>query len=152
MMTGLMNSNLTYILLLAAVVLTICWLVFQKLQHRYGEYRRELAIRKMQEKRQQREASTGGPSFRAVSIVPARPCCKLARRYASTRYLTAEAPHLPLAGCRMPNCHCRYEHHADRRVEDRRNPFGIDHVPIGIDDNRRRADRRRSRTPALQFS
>lgn len=104
-------------------------------------YRHQRARRKLQQKLELRANSPR--TFRAVTIVPARPACKLVRRHMQTRYLTNEAPRLPLSGCHVGQCNCRYMHHEDRRVEDRRNPFGIDHVPMGVGDNRREQDRRR---------
>lgn len=107
----------------------------------FSEYRHQRARRKLQQKLELR--ANNPRSFHAVTIVPARPACKLVRRHIQTRYLTTEAPRLPLSGCHIEQCRCRYMHHEDRRVEDRRNPFGIDHVPMGVGDNRREQDRRR---------
>jgi hypothetical protein len=150
-MFGFMGTTLTLILMLATLALAAVWCIAILLRNRYTEHRRNVALRKLQEKVTQRE-SNSPRSFRAVSIIPARPSCKLVNRYSGTRYLTTEAPHLPLAGCRVQPCRCRYAHYDDRRVEDRRNPFGIDHVPIGIDSNRRARDRRRPRVQTLQYS
>jgi hypothetical protein len=140
------NSTLALLALGLILILAAGGYSSRVVQTRIAEYRRSQAMRKLQEKRLQR--AHAARSFHAVSIVPARPCCKLVRRYTSVRYLTADAPHLPLAGCRAPHCGCRSMHHEDRRIEDRRNPFGIDHVPIGMDTNRRGQDRRRAHKPA----
>jgi hypothetical protein len=56
----------------------------------------------------------------AVSIVPGEACCKMAKAQQSTRWLSAEAPRLPLAGCDALNCDCRYKHYADRRTDVQR--------------------------------
>ncbi|MCB1705711.1 MAG: hypothetical protein KDI17_12660 [Halioglobus sp.] len=53
--------------------------------------------------------------FHAVSIEPARNSCLAARQAGSQRYLSEEAPALPLAECTERECECRYQHHADRR-------------------------------------
>jgi hypothetical protein len=39
------------------------------------------------------------------------------------RFLSSEAPLLPLAGCTEKTCQCRYVHYADRRERDRRHPY-----------------------------
>jgi hypothetical protein len=40
-----------------------------------------------------------------------------------TRFLSIEAPLLPLAGCSMSaKCRCSYQHHDDRRGLSRRTP------------------------------
>lgn len=120
--------------------------------HRHvTEYRHQRALRKLQRKLMSR--ANDPRTFHAVTIVPARSSCKLVGRHRNTRYLTAEAPRLPLSGCRVAECRCRYMHHEDRRTEDRRNLFGIDHVPLGIGVNRREQDRRQRarahRTPVV---
>lgn len=135
-----MGSTLALILLLAAAGMA-GWLLHRQLLPRLRARRQRRALRRIQQKRLRREAGAA-PSFRAVSIVPARPACRLVRRCAHTRYLATEAPRLPLAGCRAAHCRCRYRHHEDRRTEDRRNPFGIDHVSIGVARDRRSGERR----------
>lgn len=60
--------------------------------------------------------------FHAVSIVPSARCCDTARQLQGIRFLSGEAPKLPLAGCQASSCTCRYSHHSDRREgSDRRN-------------------------------
>jgi len=59
-------------------------------------------------------------SFHAVEIVAGDDCCELVRRYPGKRYLSAEAPAVPLKGCDATECMCRYIHHADRRKRQRR--------------------------------
>jgi hypothetical protein len=54
--------------------------------------------------------------WHAVSVVPGTTCCSGARELAGKRYLSSEAPPaLPLKGCPMIACTCRYRHHDDRR-------------------------------------
>lgn len=65
-----------------------------------------------------------GPAWHSVSVVPGHGACATSRRLASRRWLTGDAPRLPLAGCDGRQCDCRYRRHADRRdEEDRRNPL-----------------------------
>lgn len=59
--------------------------------------------------------------FHAVSIKAGPSCRRTAETYAGRRYLSAEAPSLPLPTCDSRNCRCRYAHHDDRRAgADRR--------------------------------
>jgi len=59
--------------------------------------------------------------YHAVSLAVGRDCCRQVEALIGTRFLAAEAPKLPLAGCDVRTCGCRYVHHVDRRVEaDRR--------------------------------
>jgi hypothetical protein len=57
--------------------------------------------------------------WHAVSIVPGKPVCHKARALLGVRFLSPQAPSLPLQGCEM-SCSCRYRHHQDRRREARR--------------------------------
>lgn len=59
--------------------------------------------------------------FHAVSIQPAlMGACSAAHRCDGRRFLSAEAPVLPLQQCDSEKCLCRYVHHEDRRSELRR--------------------------------
>ena len=62
------------------------------------------------------------PAYPAVSI-ESQPetCCKAVLEYQGKRFLTAEAPLLPLDLCdRYADCTCRYRKWDDRRQEERR--------------------------------
>lgn len=59
--------------------------------------------------------------YHAVAIVPALGCCKAATELKGRRFLSAEAPKIPLAACDAATCKCRFNHYDDRRDErDRR--------------------------------
>ena len=58
--------------------------------------------------------------WHAVSVVPCARACLAARNLSVRRYLSAEAPPLPLAVCDLGNCTCSYRHHRDRRASTRR--------------------------------
>ena len=97
-------------------------------------------------------AAASGPSepkmcTHSVSIEADLLPCEAAKRLADQRFLSSEAPPLPLPDCDRDQCDCRYEHHADRRThEERRTPFptrGGFGLTIG-DERRESADRRRS--------
>lgn len=65
------------------------------------------------------------------------------------RFLSSEAPLLPLAGCTETSCQCRYVHYADRRDRDRRDPYvrPMASIPALVDRERRSGtDRRRFQT------
>lgn len=53
--------------------------------------------------------------YHAVSVAPGSDCCAVARDLLGRRFLSKEAPSLPLSGCTAERCTCRYQHHADRR-------------------------------------
>ncbi|MFT3907354.1 MAG: hypothetical protein QM718_13725 [Steroidobacteraceae bacterium] len=59
--------------------------------------------------------------YHAVSVRSGRfGACDLARQCAQRRFLSSEAPPLPLPGCNQARCDCRYVHHEDRRAGPRR--------------------------------
>lgn len=65
------------------------------------------------------------PSYEAVSVRPCLEACRAAWDQQKVRYLAAEAPELPLSGCDVDKCVCRYVHHEDRRgTEERRDEVG----------------------------
>jgi hypothetical protein len=59
-------------------------------------------------------------AYHAVEIVPGRHACAEAYALRDRRFLSREAPVLPLPGCNASPCECRYEHHDDRRKGLRR--------------------------------
>lgn len=64
------------------------------------------------------------------------------------RFLLREAPLLPLAGCTMKYCKCRYIHYEDRRQRERRHFYdpreGSSALIITGSERRSRIDRRRA--------
>jgi hypothetical protein len=58
--------------------------------------------------------------WHAVSIAKGKQCCAAVERLAAQRWLSAEAPALPVPGCDARNCECRYRHHDNRRAKVRR--------------------------------
>jgi hypothetical protein len=53
--------------------------------------------------------------YHAVGIRPGDNCCEAARQFGKLRFLSAQAPQLPLPGCQQSSCTCRYSHYPDRR-------------------------------------
>ena len=59
--------------------------------------------------------------WHSVSVVGGLAPCPAALAIRQKRFLSAEAPRLPMQECTSPErCQCRYQHHADRRVTMRR--------------------------------
>ena len=59
-------------------------------------------------------------TFHAVSIIAGPNACGAAHRFAGHRFLSRQAPRLPLPTCDAFNCQCRFKHHQDRRSGARR--------------------------------
>jgi hypothetical protein len=59
--------------------------------------------------------------WHAVSVKPGDGACNAAISGKNRRWLSREAPLLPLPGCTRPDtCQCTYNHHDDRRMGSRR--------------------------------
>lgn len=63
--------------------------------------------------------------FHAVAIVCGTNCCTASHAIEGIRYLSAEAPRLPLEECSdVLECACTYRHYLDRRAPpDRAHPL-----------------------------
>jgi hypothetical protein len=82
--------------------------------------------------------------WHAVSVVTGRWCCDAARGIIGTRFLSREAPRLPLANCSGPDgCSCSYRHHMDRRAAPRRKDEAMGMRRVAPVPNDRRGDRGR---------
>lgn len=85
--------------------------------------------------------------YRAVAVRHQLLSCRAVQALDGKRFLASEAPSLPVRGCDIWPCRCRYEHLSDRRVEERRSLYGSRRnlVPHSVTADRRRSDRRRPR-------
>lgn len=80
----------------------------------------------------------------AVSIAPGPRACVPARQMRGQRFLSREAPALPLKNCGSTACECRYEHYDDRRENARRaRDLGVS--IDGYDGSEKRQKSRRGR-------
>ena len=69
-------------------------------------------------------APSGKKSYHAVSIKFESRACMAAKSLEGERFLSGEAPRLPLPKCDVSDCLCHFAHHKDRRIsKDRRNVF-----------------------------
>ena len=111
--------------------------------------RRRLPQRGPRHSRPQDEVNADGSGrFHALSLRFGAGACDSSRRLHGKRFLSPDAPTLPLADCDTEHCRCRYVHHRDRRDgEDRRSPFqsGFGGSATRMERNRRRSTERRSR-------
>lgn len=66
-------------------------------------------------------ASRRSTPWHAVSVVIGPSSCETARGLPAIRYLSRDAPRLPLPDCMSPaSCACSYKHYVDRRGQPRR--------------------------------
>jgi len=84
--------------------------------------------------------------YHCVEVCAGVHACKAVRQFGRVRYLSSEAPGLPVSGCTAQQCACSYVHHPDRREDDRRNPYGqwANLPPAMVGERRSRTDRRAS--------
>jgi len=85
--------------------------------------------------------------FHSVSIVAGAGACQTAKTLKGVRFLSDEAPLLPLISCDATRCNCKFAHHQDRRRGARRNPYSAqshEYSHHGGEDRRHRRGRRQS--------
>lgn len=83
--------------------------------------------------------------WHAVSVKPAAGACPAALSGKNRRWLSREAPMLPLPGCTRPDtCQCTYQHHDDRRSGGRRasEVDAFSRTPRVVHERRTRKSRR----------
>ena len=85
--------------------------------------------------------------YPAVSIRAAQNGCQAVKLTNGVRYLSTEAPILPLPGCTNEKCHCTYAHHTERRTGSDRRHRLLDlkeaiFPPVAISDKRNHIRRR----------
>lgn len=81
------------------------------------------------EKTTKRRAPSVQPNpYQSVSVMSSRVACTAVGKINNQRFLTADAPLLPLAGCSAKECNCKYVHHSDRRDKsnDRRTHYSLE--------------------------
>jgi hypothetical protein len=77
--------------------------------------------------------------FHAVTINPEPNPCVAVNAIQGVRFLSNDAPHLPIPDCTNPDCGCAYEHYDDRRGRPRRDS------DVGLPDSPPEDERRRRR-------
>jgi hypothetical protein len=94
-----------------------------------------------------RETPSLPTPFRSVSILQGPNACCASKDLAKVRFLSKQAPALPLAKCDMQHqCQCRYVKHADRRTESRRLIDAIGMSALLFESQERRAKVGRRKT------
>ena len=73
-----------------------------------------------------------GNIFHGIAIEPGSRSCEAVRELAGKRFLSEDAPRLPLDECQcVPDCRCVYRHFSDRRTDVRRDvDMGLPHRQV----------------------
>ncbi len=79
--------------------------------------------------------------WHAVTIATGVHACTAVEACKGKRFLSRDAPRLPLPDCTAPECHCIYRHYPDRRKAERRGDELARPAPRG--ENRRLGHGRR---------
>lgn len=95
------------------VVLLALWLIYRRRNRREPTQPADRRI-----------STSASSRYHAVSIRAGSNACAAAKSLTGERFLSTEAPSLPLPDCDASQCDCRFQHHDDRRSgKDRRSPF-----------------------------
>ena len=99
-------------------------------------------------------AQAAGKRYHCVEIRRGSHACKAVKDLGNTRFLSDEAPRLPVPGCTAGQCTCSFIHHDDRRDDDRRNPYGqlANLPPLLSGERRSRIERRKSQESTFRPS
>jgi hypothetical protein len=89
-------------------------------------------------------ARQGRHRWHAVTIAAPANACAAALACKGRRFLSSEAPKLPLSGCDGGQCTCKYRHFDDRRAEGRRQADKVAAPAARQQSNRRTTRGRRS--------
>lgn len=74
--------------------------------------------------RPERRTTSSNTAHHAISLRTASNACTAAKEIVGKRFLSGDAPRIPLPDCDVMDCQCRFAHHKDRRTgKDRRNVF-----------------------------
>ncbi len=83
--------------------------------------------------------------YHCVEVRMPYDACEKVLELHGKRFLSAEAPLLPLPGCDQ-YCKCTFKHHNDRRQDDRRDSFSSSGIHFSGEKNRRLGGDRRHST------
>jgi hypothetical protein len=129
------------LIVVGVIAAAIYWVAMQResAQDRYTARGRSSASGR------QVEAATkpAAPLYAGVEIRVRDTACEAAVAMSGRRFLTNEAPALPLAGCTVPHCTCAFVKFSDRRTEDRRLEHSALSTSIFLANNRRERKGRR---------
>jgi hypothetical protein len=91
------------------------------------------------------QTKPAGGRYGAVEIRVRGGACQVARSLEGRRFLSKEAPALPLSACTAAQCSCKFAKWSDRRSEHRRLEHGGLSASIFLANNRRtKRERRRA--------
>ena len=89
--------------------------------------------------------------YHCVEIKTSYDACEAVLKLHGERFLSAEAPMLPVAECDQP-CKCTFKHYQDRRRDERRDAFNSSGIHFSGEKNRRLGgDRRQASIPRAGF-
>jgi hypothetical protein len=91
-----------------------------------------------------RDTKHTSDKYHCVELRYRSDACDAVKLIGAKRFLSGEAPEVPVPGCNAAKCACRYVHHEDRRQGDRRSPVAYQPPASAGGERRIKRDRRRS--------
>jgi hypothetical protein len=108
-----------------------------------------LLLRRANARRDSTRTTRTAGLFGSVEIRTRKGACEAARSLGGQRFLSKEAPTLPLSGCAAAQCSCSFAKLSDRRTDSRR----LEHGGLSasfFEATNRRAERERRRASAAK--
>ena len=134
--------NISLVIVAGVVVILLVALILQIARISAGRKPTRRAARPSARSAQEAKADI---RWRAVRISPGLICCDAVREHDEQVFLSSESPTLPVDGCDVADCRCKYIHLEDRRAgSDRRAHLGElnDFLPFNQVERRRTPGRR----------
>lgn len=105
------------------------------------------------DRKQSAAADKGGNAYPGVAIKLCANACDAANELQNIRYLSGEAPLLPLPDCHRLDCACKYVHYSDRRDihEDRRHAYSMKTDLYATTGNQNRREKKERRDAWNEF-
>lgn len=139
----------TVLILAAVLAVAYVWYAKRKAATRSGVKHKKTTTKMSANKTSNKTSSTKftpARQYKCVVIKAGLIACKQAEAMRDQRMLRDEAPVLPLAGCHIGECECKFLRYDDRRTDERRNDLYVSRSIFGGELDKREKTERRQKT------
>ena len=134
----------TVLILAAVLAVAYVWYAKRKVATRSGAM--HTGVKHKKTTKTSATQFTPARQYKCVVIKAGLIACKQAEAMRDQRLLRDEAPVLPLAGCHIGECACKFLRYDDRRTDERRNDLYVSRSIFGGELDKREKTERRQKT------